>query len=478
VDIRINSARGRGILAATVLGSAIAMLDGFIVNVALPHIGDELHASLSELQWTITAYLLPLAAFVLLGGALGDRFGRRRIFLIGVIWFTLASIMCGLAPHIDLLIAARALQGCGSALLTPGSLALIQASLHKDDRGRAIGLWAGLGGVASAVGPLLGGYLIDALDWRWIFFINVPVALFCVVITIRCVPESRGEDDGGRFDVLGAVLGAVGLGGITFALVQNDWIAGVVGAVVLAGFILREMRTAHPMMPPSLFRSIDFSVINLATLLIYASLGGLTFFLILQLQQVSGYSAIAAGAATLPLTVLMLFGSSRAGALGNRIGARLPIGIGAAITAVGYVLLLPVGEHAPYWTEVFGPVVLIGVGLTLLVAPLTATVLAAAPNRFAGVASGINNAIARSGSLLAVAALPLIAGISGSEYGDPSVLTHAYRVSLAVCAGMLVLSSVLAFTLLRKAARPTAASTPTPAADPDPEPTAPPASTT
>jgi EmrB/QacA subfamily drug resistance transporter len=448
VDIPLRSVRGRGLLVGTVLGSSLAILDGSVVNVALPHIGRDLHATLGGLQWTVNAYLLPLAAFVLIGGALGDRFGRRKMFLTGVVWFTAASVLCGLAPNIELLIAARALQGCGAALLTPGSLSLIQSSFRPDDRARAIGLWAGLGGVASAGGPLLGGYLIDALSWRWIFYINVPIALVCLLVVTRFVPESRDEEVTGRFDGTGAALGAVGLGALTYALVDAVWPAGLAGGVALIGFAVWEMRTRDPMMPTSMFRSVEFSVINFVTLLIYGALGGLIFFLILQLQEVSGFSAFEAGAALIPVTVIMLVGSSRAGALGKRIGARLPIGIGATIAAVGFGLLNHLGADASYWRNVFGPVVIVGVGMTLLVAPLTATVLAAAPNHLAGVASGINNAVARSGSLLAVAALPLVAGLSGDEYGDPQALNHAYRIAIGVCTGLLVLSAVLAFTLL------------------------------
>ncbi len=448
MEIALKSMAGRGLLIGCVLGSALAMLDGSVVNVALPHIGTDLHAPLNGLQWTVNGYLLPLAAFVLIGGALGDRFGRRKTFVLGVAIFTGASVLCGFAPNIGLLIGARVLQGCGSALLTPGSLALIQSTLRPDDRARAIGLWAGLGGVAAAGGPLLGGYLIDALNWRWIFFINVPVALVCVLVTLRFVPESRDEEVKGRFDQLGGALGALGLGAVTYALVDRVWWAGLLGAVLLAAFVRWEMRHPDPMMPTSLFRSVEFSVINFATLVIYGALGGLTFFLILQLQEVTGFSALQAGAATIPMTVIMLIGSSRAGALGKRIGARLPIGIGASVAAVGFVLLIRVGADSHYWQDIFGPIILVGLGLTLLVAPLTATVLAAAPNHLAGVASGINNAVARSGSLLAVAALPLVAGLSGDEYGNPHALDHAYRIAILICAALLILSAILAFTLL------------------------------
>ncbi len=424
------------------------MLDGSVVNIALPHIGRDLDAPLGGLQWTVNGYLLPLAAFVLIGGALGDRFGRRRTFLLGVVWFTGASVLCGLAPNIGLLIAARVLQGCGSALLTPGSLSLIQTTLREEDRARAIGLWAGLGGVAAAGGPLVGGYLIDALNWRWIFFINVPLALICILVTVRCVPESRDAEVKGRFDITGSALVAAGLGAITYALVERTWWAGLIGLVAMIAFVLRERRTPNPIMPTSMFRSTEFSVINLNTLLIYGAFGGLTFFLILQLQEVAGFSALEAGAATIPMTVIMLFGAGRAGGLSRKIGARLPIGIGATVAAAGFLLLIPVGAGSTYWRDVFGPVVIIGLGITLLVAPLTATVLAAAPNHLSGVASGINNAVARSGSLLAVAALPLVAGLSGTEYDNPVALSHAYKMAIEICAGLMLLAAALAFMLL------------------------------
>ena len=427
----------------------MALLDGSIVNVALPHIGHDLGAPVWGLQWTVNAYLLPLAALVLLGGSLGDRFGRRRVYLIGVGWFAIASALCGLAPGIGWLVAARALAGVGSALLTPGSLALIQSSIRPSDRAPAIGLWAGLGGVAGAAAPLIGGYLIDALNWRWIFFINLPLAAATILVILRYAPESRDADGaGGRFDLPGAALGALGLGGVTFGLVNHSLWPGVVGGIVLAVFIAYERGSRAPMMPTGLFRSVEFSVINAVTLLVYGALGGMTFFVVLQLQQVVGLSALRAGAALIPMTLILLAGSSFSGALGKRIGARLPLSVGAAVTAAGALLLVGVDAGANYWRDVFGPVVLMGIGMTLLVAPLTATVLAAAPDRLAGVASGINNAVARSGSLLAVAALPLVAGLTGDEYGNPAAFTSSYRIAMIICAGLFALGAGLSFALL------------------------------
>jgi EmrB/QacA subfamily drug resistance transporter len=460
-SVAFSSGTGRGVLLATVLASGMAMLDGTVVNVALPHIGADLHAELSGLQWTITGYTLTLAALILLGGSLGDRYGRRRVFVIGTVWFAAASALCGLAPSIEVLIGARLLQGVGGALLTPGSLALIQATFRKDDRARAIGAWSGLGGVATAIGPLVGGWLVDAASWRFVFYLNLPLAAVAVAVTLRYVPESRDPQDTGPFDVLGAVLCALGLAGLTYALVQPTdaagrpvgLIAGVLGVAALVVFLLRQRRVANPMMPLDLFRSRTFSTINAVTFAVYAGLSGLMFFVVLQLQTVSGYSAFAAGVSLLPFTLIMLALSATSGRVAQRIGPRTQLIVGPALTAVGMLLTLRIGPHANYLTDVLPAIVVVGLGMTVVVAPLTATVLAAADERHAGIASGVNNAVARAAGLLAVAALPLAAGLSGAAYREPAAFDHGFRIAMLICAALLVAGTVLSAALLRPTRR-------------------------
>ncbi|RKR89519.1 multidrug resistance protein [Micromonospora pisi] len=486
--VRLASASGRGLLFAAVLASGMVFLDTTVVNVALPHIGRGLDANVSGLQWTVDGYLLTLAAFVLLGGALGDRYGRRRIFLIGVVWFTSASVLCGVAQNIEWLIAARFLQGVGGALLTPGSLALIQASFHPDDRGRAIGAWSGFSGVSTALGPLLGGWLIDALSWRWIFLINVPLAVVVVFAALHWAPESRatgatdqaGAGTGGagiggtavagagnigtRFDITGALLGALGLAGITFALIEAAQrsgtasilapVAGAVGVVAAIAFVLLERRKGNAaMLPPKLFRSRLFSVLNIYTVVVYASLGGFSFFLSVHLQNVAGFSALKTGLANLPMTGLLLLGSPRAGALAARIGPRLPLAVGPVIAAGGVLLLRGIGPHASFWADVVPGVFLFGLGLTLVVAPLTTSVLAAVEDQFAGVASGFNNAASRAGGVLAVAALPLLVGLSGAAYRMPAELAQAFRSAMLWCAGLLIVGALLAAFFIHRPER-------------------------
>ncbi|ALO09434.1 Putative sugar transporter [Streptomyces venezuelae] len=449
-DVRMASGTGRWILFTTVLGSGMALLDSTVVNVALPHIGEDLDADLGALQWTVNAYMLTLAGLILLGGALGDRYGRRRVFVIGVVWFALASLLCGLAPNTEVLIAARALQGVGGALLTPGSLALIQASFHEDDRARAVGLWSGFGGVGAAIGPFVGGWLVDGPGWRWVFLLNVPLAAVCVPVALRHVPESRDETAHGRFDVLGAFLGAVALGLVTYALIGAAWWAGVAGLVLGAGFVVVERRRGErAMTPPSIFASRLFTAVNLVTLCVYAAFGGFFFLAALQLQVVSGYSALGAGTALLPTTVLMLLLSAKSGELGERIGPRIPLTVGPLLCAAGMLLMLRVGEDASYVQDVLPAMLVLGLGMTALVAPLTATVLASVDVSRAGLASGINNAAARAAGLLAVAALPLLAGMGPEAYRSAEEFDETFRRAMPMCAGILVVGAVLAWTTMR-----------------------------
>ncbi|MGY5044559.1 MFS transporter [Streptomyces sp. 900105755] len=453
-DVRIASAQGKWILITTVLGSSMALLDSTVVNVALPRIGDDLDASLSALQWTINAYMLTLAGLILLGGSLGDQFGRRKVFVIGVVWFAAASLMCGLAPTDAVLIGARALQGIGGALLTPGSLALIQASFHPDDRARAVGLWSGFGGIGAAVGPFLGGWLVDGPGWRWVFLLNVPLALLCVPIALRHVPESADGRSHGRFDILGAVLGALALGLVTFALIEAGTTSLLAVAGVAAGvaFVYVEKHRQDPMLPLDIFASRQFTALNIVTLCVYGAFGGYFFLTALQLQVVAGYSALAAGTALLPTTALMLLFSARSGALADRIGPRIPLTVGPLLCATAMLLMLRVGEHANYLTDVLPAVLVQGVGMVTLVAPLTASVLASVDTARAGIASGINNAAARAASLIAVAALPLVTGMGPEAYRSPSAFDAAFDRAMPVCAGVLVVGSALAFAMVRRPA--------------------------
>ncbi|MDL2075470.1 MFS transporter [Streptomyces sp. GXMU-J15] len=449
-DVRLAAPRGRWILLTTILGSSMALLDSTVVNVALPRIGTDLDANLSALQWTVNAYMLTLAGLILLGGSLGDRYGRRRIFVVGVLWFAAASLLCGLAPNAGILVAARALQGVGGALLTPGSLALIQASFHPDDRSRAVGLWSGFGGIGAAVGPFLGGWLVDGPGWRWVFLLNVPLALLCVPIALRHVPESRDSTAHGRFDVLGAALGALALALVTYALIEADWITAAVGVVLGVAFVYVEKRRADPMMPPDIFASRQFTAVNLVTLCVYAALGGFFFLAVIQLQVVSGYSALAAGTALLPATVLMLLLSARSGALADRIGPRIPLTVGPLVSAAGLLLMLRVGPDASYAADVLPAVLVFGCGLVTLVAPLTATVLASVSVARAGLASGINNAAARVAGLIAVAALPLLTGMGEEAYRSPAAFDAAFDQAMLWCAGALLAGAALAFATVRK----------------------------
>lgn len=468
--------RARGVLATTIIGSGMAMLDGTIVNVALPRIGNDLHASVAGLQWIVDGYLLSLAGLVLIAGALGDRYGRRRVYLIGVAWFGAASLVCGIAPTTGLLVAARVLQGVGGALLTPGALAILESSFARGDRGRAIGAWSGLSGVATAVGPLVGGVLIQVWSWRLAFLINPPIAVLCIVLALRFVPESEDTTLTGRPDLLGSAMGALGLAGVTALLVEVPslgitnpvvLVAGVVGIVLLVLFVLRQARSADPLVPPALFAGRTFNAANLLTFVVYAALGGVLLLLVVQLQVSLGYPPTLAGLAGLPITILMLLLSARSGRLAQRIGPRVQLVVGPLVVAAGMLLLRSVRPGASYLTGVLPGVLVFGIGLSAIVAPVTATVLAAAPDRYAGVASGVNNAVARTGSLLAVAVLPAVVGLTGAAYADPVELTASWRMALLICAGLAVVGGIVALGIDN-----TVFAEPTPAPAPAVEPSA------
>jgi EmrB/QacA subfamily drug resistance transporter len=461
-DLRFGTSRARWVIAATVLGSGMAMLDGTVVGIALPTIGRQFHSGVSTLQWVVNGYTLTLAGLLLLGGTLGDRLGRRRIFEVGTIWFALASLVCGLAPNASTLIAARALQGVGAALLTPGSLAILQAAFTQDDRSKAIGAWSGLGGVGAAVGPFLGGWLISAVSWRLIFFINLPVAAAVVLISARHVPESRDPSISGRIDAGGATLVSVGLVGLVYGLIEGPvlgWgspltlLALAGGALALVAFWEVEGRGAHPMMPHELFRSVQFSAANAVTFAVYGGLGGALFLLPVDLQQVSHYSPLAAGAALLPVTLLMLTLSARSGALAARIGPRLQMSLGPVVVAAGLALLVRATESSGYLVDVLPAVVVFGLGLAITVAPLTSTVLAAAPAEHSGVASAINNDVARTASLIAVAVLPVAAGITGDSYLHPARFAASFRTAMLLAAAACAVGGVLAFFTIRNPPR-------------------------
>jgi EmrB/QacA subfamily drug resistance transporter len=451
--IRYSTAAGRWVLLATVLGSSLAFVDATVVNIAIPAIGRDLHADAAGLQWTVNGYALSLASLILLGGSLGDRFGRKRVFMVGVGWFAAASLLCGLAPTIELLIGARVLQGVGGALLTPGALAILEASFVRQDRAKAIGAWSGLGGIGGALGPFLGGWLVEVANWRFIFLINVPLALLVMVVTARHVPESRDPAAAQHLDIAGVLTGAIGLGGLTYGF--TAWPAHgpgspvvlaslAVGVAGMVAFVLFERHSRYPMLPLEIFKSKAFTAANLVTFLVYAANGGVFFLVVLNLQVVAGYSPLVSGIAMLPVTALMLLLSARAGALGQRIGPRIPMTVGPLICAAALVLLSMVGMHASYVTRVLPAAILFGLGLSTLVAPLTATALGSLDDAHAGIASGVNNAVARAAGLLSVAVLPLAAGIGTGSLTNAADLHPTYRNAMLICAGLMVGGSVLA----------------------------------
>ncbi len=464
--IRFDSSRGRWVIATAVLGSGIAFLDGTVVNTALPAIQADLHTSLAGQQWILTGYLLTLGSLLVLGGSLGDLFGRRRLFVYGLVGFSITSMLCGLAPNLGVLITARVLQGVSAAALVPGSLAMLSAVFHHDDRAKAIGAWSGLATVATALGPFLGGWLIDAVSWRWVFFINVPLAVVAVVIALRYVPETRaasinGSTDGesvSSIDGPGALSLSLGLGGVVFALIEgpgHGWgmfvvAAAVVGGLSLVAFVVIETRSSHPMVPLSMFRSRRFAGANAVTFVVWGALGAVFFLLAVHLQNDLGYSALESGAALLPVTVIMMLFSAKSGALSQRIGPRLPMTVGPLVVACGFALMSRVAPGQGYGRVVLPAVLVFASGLVITVAPLNVTVLAAVEDGRAGVGSAINNAVARVASLLAIAVLPALAGIAGSANGS---ISDGFSRAMWICVGLAVSGAIIsALTIVNQPA--------------------------
>jgi EmrB/QacA subfamily drug resistance transporter len=458
-ELRYDSPKGRWALAAVILGSGAAFLEGSVVTVALPAIGRDLDLEFGGLQWVMNAYLLTLSALMITGGSLGDLYGRRRVFTLGLLGFAATSLLCMIAPSGGILIAARVMQGAAAALLVPTSLAIVEASFAEEDRGKAIGAWSGWSGISSLVGPFLGGWLVDAASWRWVFGVVVIAALGAAWLGARHLPETRGERVSGKgVDWAGALLISGGLGAVTYSLVEaggrglGDPIvasAGILGCLLVLGFLVVERRSSAPMLPLTVFRSRQFSGANLATLANYLGIGAMFFFLSLQLQDVLGYSALAAGAASFPATAIMLLFSPQAGALGQRIGPRIPMTVGPLVLAVGLVMLSGIDQGDAYLPSVLPGVVVFGVGMTIFVAPLTAAVLGALPDERAGIASAVNNAVARLAQLLAGSALPAAAGLSASTAVAPGAFSDGFQTAMMIAAAVAALGGVIAWLSIR-----------------------------
>ena len=454
-SVRLASAAGRWVLAVAVLGEAMVLLEATVVNVALPAIGRDLGAGVAGLQWTLNGYVLTLAALVLAAGSLSDLDGRRRVFTLGVAAFVAACALCAAVPTIQLLVAARFVQGVGGALLTPGSLAIIDAVFVPGDRTRAIGAWAGLTAVAAAAGPPVGGYLTDALSWRAVFLVNLPLGAFVIIAAVVKVPESRDPTRAGGLDLPGAGLATAAIAGLCFALVQAS--GGLTPAVITAAavsltaagaFAVTERRSSHPMLPPGLSGSRQFAAATVLALVTYAALGGVIFLFAAFLQVSLGYTALQAGAATLPVTIVLLTGSGPSGAIAQRTGPRIPLTAGAAATGAGLLLMARIHPGDSYLAAVLPPLAVFGAGLAALITPITATVLASVDARHSGIASAVNNALSRLGQMTAVAALPLAAGLSGTDFEDPAKLAAGFPVAMTIAAVASFAAALLAWTTI------------------------------
>jgi EmrB/QacA subfamily drug resistance transporter len=421
----------------------MASLDATVVGIALPVIGKDFHATVAGLQWVVTAYTLSLAGLLLLGGSLGDRLGRKRVFLIGVEGFAATSLLCAIAPNIEFLVAARVLQGVAAAMLTPGSLAILEASFREEDRSRAIGAWTAFGGIAGALGPFVGGWLIAAVSWRLIFLLNLPLALVVVTATLRHMPESLDPSANAHTDYKGAIAITFGLAVITYGLISapsSGWSSPATfslligGVIMLIVFVVIEAREKMPMLPVAMFRSTQFLSANAVTLIVYAALSGSFFLLPVVLEQLDHYSPLEAGASVLPVTAIMFAFSARSGALAARIGPRLQMTVGPLVVGSGLLLFGRISASGTYLDQVLPAALVFGAGLAITVAPLTATALAAAPAKNAGMASAVNNDVARTGGLIAVALLPVVAGITGDVYLHPLALAHGFHTAMMMAA--------------------------------------------
>jgi EmrB/QacA subfamily drug resistance transporter len=449
------------VVLASILGSSLAGIDATVVGIALPRIGRDLSTGFAGLQWTITGYTVTLASLILLGGAAGDRFGRRRVFLTGTVWFTTASLLCAVAPSIQLLVTARILQGVGGALLTPASLAVLQASFRPQDRAAAVGTWAGFSGVAGALAPFVGGWLLSVASWRWVFVVNLPLAAVVVVVALRHMPESRDEDSVGRsLDWAGAATTVVALAGLTYALIgvnnaSSTWTmaASTIAIASILALVHIERRSPAPLLAPPLLRYRQFTATNAVTLVVYGAIGVFFFLLVLQLQVVVGWSPLATGSATIPVTILTLCLSRLSARASQRLGPTIQMTLGPLLCAGAALGASHISPGARFLTDVLPAVLLFGLGLATFVAPLTSTALSSIPSQHAGVASGVNNAVARTGSLVAIAAVPALTGIANAGIADADAFSAGFRSSMSICAALFIIGGLIALTSIRRPSR-------------------------